>query len=536
MAVSYPHWCETHPGGGNLLFVAPHGGRRPPVDPCAPPPGLRVNDIYTPEVTRRLAAVLDAGAIINVGQDRNMLDLNRIAQVRRRAPWFVALLAEQIERILARHQTAEVVFVHGWNVGQASCDIGMGASETDTGLHVPPRAALTVSADYLATRIRQFQQACLHRGIQATIGFKYPASHPGNFLQAFGSVHLESEDPGIRHLATWAGAGRVQAWQLELGIPLRWPGAGQDALVAAVTEALGQGAPGTVIKRPPSAARTRSRVTETALHLYDPDADLGVLAGVGPMGQASTGGRLLLFLGGGRLGLFTGEEPRSGASRVRPLEMNTAADGIALRYRGPLLMLDDVSGYLDLEAAFSRSRLAEADVRLDFVPRAIGPAGSGAFGRVEGHLVLDGERRRVAAGAFTNPRMLRPGESGSQTTISVDFGGTRGLLSRWADGDGHPLALHFGDGEVRQLDGALCSVMPDGDACTPRRFELAWPERPPLCGQPRSWMAFLRPAPHGHHRVTLGVAAFEWDGMAGWGFYEHAAPLAAAREPAAGRT
>jgi hypothetical protein len=527
MAVSYPPWCETHLRSGNVVFVAPHGGRRPPVDPQAPPAALRVNDVYTPEVTRRLAAALDAGTIINVGQDRNTLDLNRIAPVRRRAPWFVALLGEHIERILTRHATAEVVFVHGWNVGQARCDVGVGATETETGLHVPPRAGLTVSTGYFATRIRHVQRECQRRGIEATVGFKYPASHPGNFLQAFSGVHLQSDDPGIRRLSEWAAAGRVQAWQLELGIPLRWPGPGQDALVAAVTDAFGTDSCEAAGDQPAAAIRRRHRVQEAALHLYDPAVDVGVLAGVGPMGPVSTGGRLLLFLGAGRLGLFTGEEPRWGRSSVPPLEMEAGAAGIALRYRGPLLVLDDIGGYLDLEAAFSRSRLAEADVRLEFAPRSVGPPGAGAFGRVEGHVALDGERRRIATGAFTNPRLLRPDEPVGQTSIAVDFGGSGGVLSRWVDGGRDAIALHFGDGAVRQLDGVRCSVLADGDACTPGRFEIRWPGRPPLHGRPRSRMAFLRPAAHGHQRVTLGVASFEWKGAVGWGLYEHAAAMAA---------
>src|SRR6266852_4410528 len=125
-----PDWCEWGRGASPLLLVAPHGGRRPPIDPAAPPPRLRVNDVYTPEVTVALAQRLDAGFVINRGQDRNTLDLNRVSQVQRRAPWFLALIAQEVERIVARHGCAAVVFVHGWNTGQLKCDIGVGATES----------------------------------------------------------------------------------------------------------------------------------------------------------------------------------------------------------------------------------------------------------------------------------------------------------------------------------------------------------------------------------------------------------------------
>ena len=85
-----PPWCEMARGNSAVLLVAPHGGRRPPVDAAAPPPHLRVNDLYTPEITRELASVLRAGFLINHGMDRNTLDLNRITQVRRGAAWFLS--------------------------------------------------------------------------------------------------------------------------------------------------------------------------------------------------------------------------------------------------------------------------------------------------------------------------------------------------------------------------------------------------------------------------------------------------------------
>src|SRR5262249_49377787 len=78
-----PDWCEWRTGDSPVLLVAPHGGRRPPVNMAAQPSRLRVNDLYTAEITRTLAHRLQATLIVNHGQDRNVLDLNRISQVRR---------------------------------------------------------------------------------------------------------------------------------------------------------------------------------------------------------------------------------------------------------------------------------------------------------------------------------------------------------------------------------------------------------------------------------------------------------------------
>jgi len=85
-ALEVPPWCEVEPGAGPLLLVAPHGGRRPVYDAGGPPLRRRVNDLYTPELTRWLATALGAGRIINHGLDRNAIDLNRLSDVHRHAP------------------------------------------------------------------------------------------------------------------------------------------------------------------------------------------------------------------------------------------------------------------------------------------------------------------------------------------------------------------------------------------------------------------------------------------------------------------
>src|SRR5439155_5118450 len=81
-------------------------------------------------------------------------------------------------------------------------------------------------------------------GIAMSIGTRYPASHRNNLLQLFTPGRCDSDNPHVRQLAHWAAGGRVHAVQLELGIPLRWPGEWRERLVTAIVAALSKPAPG----------------------------------------------------------------------------------------------------------------------------------------------------------------------------------------------------------------------------------------------------------------------------------------------------
>src|ERR1700687_3141513 len=306
--VEIPDSCEWRRGTSPILLVAPHGGRRPPVNASAPPPHLRVNDLYPPEIARMLAGRLDAATIINHGLDRNVLDLNRTSQVSRHASWFLDLLVEQIGNILQRHSSAEVIFIHGWNTGQAKCDIGIGAIETTAGLRVPDGAQLTVSTAYLHDRITTLRAACGAAQIATFIGEKYPASHRNNLLQLFTTRGHESDDPSVRQIAAWVAAGHLTALQLELGIPLRWPGAWRDRFIDAIVRSFEGVSAVRCADEPLSAAHAPLAGTATSLQFYDAAADVGMFAGVGRVGPHSVGGRVLLFLGGQHIALFTGED------------------------------------------------------------------------------------------------------------------------------------------------------------------------------------------------------------------------------------
>ena len=86
---SLPAWMTFTAGEVPIVLVAPHGGRRPTDAPITD--SIKVNDLYTAELTHDLAAQTRSYALINHTHDRNELDLNRVSQVKQEAPWVFSL-------------------------------------------------------------------------------------------------------------------------------------------------------------------------------------------------------------------------------------------------------------------------------------------------------------------------------------------------------------------------------------------------------------------------------------------------------------
>lgn len=482
------------------------------MDPLAPPANLRVNDVHTPEIVRDLAARLSAGAIVNHGMDRNDLDLNRASQVRRRAPWLLELLHREVGEIAKRHGRAEVVFVHGWNNGQLKCDVGLGAVERGGDLEIPTGALLSVSRTYLRARVHALRSACVRRGIAAPVGEKYPASHPNNLVQVLAASGLP-----------------VDTLQLELSLPLRCPGPWRELFLEAVAEAFGAN-PGDDVPAVATAGdgdgpAQRQRLGGESLQCYDPRAGVGLFAGLGRMG-ANAGGRILLFLGGQRIALFTGEG--RGAGGVPPLHLERRGHVLHLRFDGPILAMENAAEYLDLEAALASSRAvaARVDVEFDERQRAVGGA---SFGDVRGEISIEDRHHAIATEGFGHVAPLRAGGAGGQTMLAASFGPGRAFVGRLAAEDGASTASVFADGRSELVEDMDLRVVQDGDAYTPAAFELRARLHPPLRAEALNRMAILRSAPHGYLRVAFGVARFEWDAREGWGLYEHSLPLAAVK-------
>lgn len=218
-----PDWLHHVAGEAPLLLVAPHGGRRPAASELEPAASRKVNDLHTAELTLELAARLRAGAIVNRGVDRNTIDLNRVSHVRKGAPWLLDLLLRSVREQLGRTDCATLLFVHGWNAIQPSCDLGIGARIGPEGFLAVRQGVPTIPWRRLPRLVR-FADVCRRGGIEVTVGDRYPAANRENVLQLFTRRFADDPDPRIRALAALGDAGKIFAVQIELAVPLRWPG------------------------------------------------------------------------------------------------------------------------------------------------------------------------------------------------------------------------------------------------------------------------------------------------------------------------
>jgi hypothetical protein len=507
--------CQWHEGRGPVLIVAPHAGR------CSISTvngrTTKVNDLYTAELATALADQLDGSLILNTVIDRNVLDLNRISQVLRRAPWFVELLEHLVADILRRHESAEIVFVHGWNVVQPKCDVGIGGSFTSEA-EVVGQPSLTASPDYVRQRLAALRARCAAEGIDLAYGERYPASHPNNLLQLFrrGGSRVQSR------LTSWASSGRLQAVQLELGVPLRWPGTLRNRFVSSVTAAFKD-----ANLLAPRISRTllKNSATLASLQFYDPKERVGVMAGVAADARGTLHSRLLVFLEGGRVALFIGEDRGGGSKPSEGLAAHARPDGFALSFDGFVLINDDGRVYVHLEDAFATSRLAHASARLEW--RKDAPS---ILGIVSGSMRVDGRTHRIAAHAWSDPTLMErtPGNHQRHVVLAASLGGQKSVIMRY--GDSCPSsAVGWHDGlALRSRTAPPPEIEFEEDGSAPARFTARLADSLTLTGIPVHRMVITRSLGNsGCARVSFGVARYRLADESGYGFFEYAERQAA---------
>lgn len=411
-----------------LVLVAPHGGRR---DADAHPWGsrpLKMNDLHTASLTRELAERCGAAALVNEHLDRNVTDLNRVSAAHENAPAFLERLHDLVRAAESRHGFAVVMTVHGWNVVQPAVDIGLGCRPSEAGALGPSAA---VSADFAGSAVAVLCRELAGRGIATTLGARYPAQARENLVQLFSGRHREDARPGI---ARFAPLGDVtEALQLELGAPLRWPGAWRRRFVDACAAALPA-----FVTRTPATGETLAgpcpRASDTT-----PSRRLEVVGrGYGVAGATSdefalvaaldaTGGRILVFPPDGTLLMFGGDRlddggPHADGDAVGSLVVSDG-ETATLHYRGPLLHFPNTTPFVDLEQGLASAAMVDdaelhVRVRSDVAPL---PA-AGRFGTVHGTLTLDGRCHVLDGRGFTARSDVAPPWPRLRTALRLHSG------------------------------------------------------------------------------------------------------------------
>ncbi len=476
------------------MLVAPHGGRRPADAPIRD--SLKVNDLYTAELTTLLAARTGSYALVNQAGDRNDLDLNRISQVRARASWFLDALVELLSTLVARHDTARVFFIHGWNVVQPVCDLGTGLKQRG-GQVVPASkaAAPTLSATFFTDVVLPFRATALTQGIDVALGRRYPAADKDNLMQLFSARFVTDPSPPIRALATLSMQHHVNAVQLELGVGLRWPGAERDRFIDVFCQTLGKHTPLT----------------------QGNGQDFPVV----PPFQRP------------QMVLFTGEDEAtadSGRVQVGGFIWQSEADGLSISYRGPVMRFSHPQAFIRLEEGLAASWVEPAEITLRLtLPPGFGTPSLPLFlAHLRGEVRLRDRRCALDAWGFLD--MLKSEETGRllpRRLLSLPFGPDLGIFLSWVETPNGPrssgVIYHHGTPHpVRPEDWELRYTF---EQDRPTAFHLSLTPAQPLTlycsGETVTAIPIVRHAPQGSAlAVTFGLSRTTWQGREARGVYE----------------
>ncbi len=550
-----PPWMTYIAGELPIVLVAPHGGRRPADAPIQD--SIKVNDLYTAELTTLLAARTRSYAFINHALDRNDLDLNRISQVCTRAPWFLETLVTLLSALADKYGSVRVFFIHGWNVVQPVCDVGMGLKQRGNRAVPPGKAAPTLSADFFDHVILPFRVAALAQGIDVAIGRRYPAADKDNVMQVFSARFVEEHSPLIRTLAELSTQGKINAVQLELGVGLRWPGPEREQFIEVFAQTLGNCmlfpqrprrreqsfslspvvSPSLAAARqngsPLSLSRT-SEPTRLGLHFHDQASGLGIMGGVEFGGSAPTySGRLLVSLGGSEMVMFTGEDdttPEVGTVRVGGFVWQQQPGGLTIAYRGTVMRFSHPQAFIRLEEGLAASWIEPAEVFLQLtLPQSLSVSPLPLFlSRLRGEIRLCDRIYSIDAWGFVD--MLRPEETGRllpRRQLSLPFGPDLAVFLSWVETpDGarsSGIVYYHGIPHVLQPeDWELRYTLERG---RPTVFHLSLTPAEPLSlhcsGETLTAIPIVRHAPHGKALdVTFGLSRTVWQGREAHGVYE----------------
>jgi hypothetical protein len=548
-----PAWMTYIDGDVPMVLVAPHGGRRPADAPIRD--SIKVNDLYTAELTALLAARTRSYALINHALDRNDLDLNRVNQVRTHAPWFLAALLELLSALVERHGAARVFFIHGWNVVQPVCDLGMGLKQRGGRLVPAGKAAPTLSADFFNTVVLPFCTAALAQGIDVALGRRYPAADKNNLMQVFSARFAKDPSPLIRAVAALATQGKVDALQLELGVGLRWPGPERERFIEVFCQTLGWCTPRvhgnaqsfpSLPPSPPAAVvlphhngsplylHPTPEPRRMGLHFHDPVSGLGVMGGIDFSSAAPThSGRLLLSLGGSEMILFTGEDDTAltpGRVQVGGFVWQNQDDGLTISYRGTVMRFSHPQAFIRLEEGLAASWIEPAELTLHLtLPQPFSTPPLPLFlSHLRGEIRLCDRVCAIDAWGFLD--MLKSEETGRllpRRLLSLPFGPDLGIFLSWVETPEGPrssgIVYHHGTPHPLQPhDWELHYTLEHG---RPKMFHLSLTPPTPLTvrcsGETLTAIPVVRHAPQGNAlEVTFGLSRTVWHGREARGVYE----------------
>jgi hypothetical protein len=541
-------------GAVPLLFVAPHGGRRPADAPILD--SIKVNDLHTVELTTELATRTRGYALINHSCDRNELDLNRISQVRTQAPWFLAALEELLSTLVEQHGAARVFFIHGWNVVQPVCDLGTGFKQRGEKI-VPANkaAAPTLSTHFFSQHLLPFRDAALAQGIDVALGRRYPAADKNNVMQLFSHRFAEDRAPQIRTLAQLSVNGQVNAVQFELGVGLRWPGRERERFVTLFSKTLGRVEQVPHRDTPEFSTLTfsLSRPAENnhrngaplllhhptepvrfGLHFHDPVSGLGLMGGIERLPSEPTcSGRLLLFLGGTEMVLFTGEDDAVAdphVIRVGGLRWQTRPDGFAISYHGSIMRFAHPEAFVRLEEGLAASWTEPASISLTLkLPSPLpSPAIPLFLSHLSGEVWLRDRRYPIDAWGFLD--LLKAEETGRllpRRLLSLPFGPDLGIFLYWVETLDGPRSsgIVYHDGIPHPLGAEEWKLAYSFHQGRPTAFQLSL-SQPTLLrldcqGETVVAIPIVRHAVEGSAlSVTFGLARTIWQGREARGVYE----------------
>jgi len=410
--------CVT--GDVPLILVAPHGGRR---DPTALPwerGGLRTNDLHTAELTLEIARRTRASAVVNAHVDRNRVDLNRVDQAAERHPAFLHAIHDALSASIARHGRAVLVTIHGWNTMSPAVDVGLGCRPGRELASDMPGPA--VRSAVVTRALPVLDALCSDHDVTLSVGRRYPARARQNLIQLFTGRWAGDPRPVVSKLAMLASS--CDALQLELGVPLRWPGPWRDAFVRAFETWVPS------ILDPEGTERPSFALPEAIGHA-PPERRLDFASNEisGIVATDANGCRLLLVGLHDGLDLYT-HEWTSTTDRSMGLRISRSPDGsVTVRHRGPVGRFATSHAFLDLESALAAAHVRNAEIDLRFEPRHPGCP----FGSVRGHARIGSHEVRIREASALVPQGSTPIawlDLGKDGRLAFERDGSPALLCR----------------------------------------------------------------------------------------------------------